>query len=349
MRNRATVAATVVMSLVAACGGAGATSTPTAPPSTPTSAPTEAPTATPAPTMDATKFVVGWSSTPDEKYLPYLMAIDAMTEAGYQVSGTQVASDDILYQGLTSNDIQAGMGGASQVANAVAAGVPIKIVETRSSTDAVYVAANAYSDCSTLANQPVGIYSPQAILTLFMEQYFSQNCPGVNYTAVTIADSGLRAQAMEQGQIVATVLGLSDAIALDANNPGKFTEVSFGQTLPGIGDAYLVANQSTLSDHAGLVEAWVAANLKAIRDVYQADDATLAGLETKYFPDAKDDSILKSLRDAKLWQANGGLAGDGLTQTLSLFKLPGDRATLVDDGPLTAALAEVGSSTLTDR
>lgn len=353
MRIRALVVGLLAMAL-AACSGAPASSAPSvasAPASAASSpgASSSGSAASPAASIDTAEFIVAWSSTPDEKYLPYLMAIDSLKQQGYNISGKQLANDDILYQGLASYTVQAGMGGASQVANAVNAGVPIKIVASRSATDAVYVAADAYKDCKTLDGQPVGIFSPQAILTLFMNEYFKENCPGIKYTPVTIADSALRAQAMERGQIRATVLGLSDALTLNASNPGKFFQVVFGQTLPGVGDAYLVSTTKALSEHQSIVDAWVQENLKQTRALYSADDATLASLEKKYFPNAKDDSVLKSLIQDKLWYANGGLGGDGLEKTLQLFSLPGSRATLVDDGPMTKALAALGNSTATDH
>jgi hypothetical protein len=338
---------------LAACSGAAPSASPVA--SAPASAAASSgasasgSAASPAASIDNAEFIVAWSSTPDEKYLPYLMAIDHLKQQGYNISGKQLANDDILYQGLASYTVQAGMGGASQVANAVNAGVPIKIVASRSATDAVYVAEDAYKDCKSLDGQPVGIFSPQAILTLFMNEYFKQNCPGIKYTPVTIADSGLRAQAMEHGQIHATVLGLADAITLDAANPGKFFMVAFGQTMPGVGDAYLVATTKALSEHRSIVDAWVKENLVQTRALYAADDATLTSLEKQYFPSAKDASVLKSLIKDKLWYANGGLGGDGLEKTLQLFSLPGSRATLIDDGPMTNALGALGNSTATDH
>lgn len=335
-----------LVGVLAACSSAGQAPSLQAPPSTGGSPP---PAEASSAAVDTAHFVVAWASTPDEVYLPLLMAIDAMKKQGYEASGQQVSSDDILFQGYASNAIQAGAGGLSQTANAVKAGVPIKIVGTRNANPAVYVAANEYEDCARLAGKPVGILSPKAIYTLFMNQYFEQNCPGVKYTPVTISDSVLRAQAMERGQIVATVLGLPDAIALNAQRPNAFTTVPFGSTLPGIGDEYLVANDETLSEHPDIVTAWITEELQAIRAIYTADEATLASLERTYFPDAKDESVLKTLIKDKFWYANGGLAGDGLERSLALFKLPGTRATLVDETAVQGALKALGPSNLTSR
>lgn len=338
--------AVFLMLILGACSSAGQVSSQSTSP-TQSSIPSVLASQTSAASVDATPFVVGWASTPDEKNIPFLMAIDAMKEKGYNISGQQVSSDDILFQGLASNTIHVGFGGQSQTANAAAAGVPIKIVEARSSTDAVYVAAAAFKDCASLDGKPVGIYSPKAILTLFMQLYFDEHCPKIKYTPVTIADSVLRAQAMERGQIVATVLGLADALSLDARNPGKFFTESFGSSLPGVGDAYLVATDTTIRDHPSIVQAWATANLKAIRELYQADDKTLEAIEKKYLPDAKDASILKDFVENKLWYANGGLDGDGLARSLQLFHLPGKAEDLVDATFVDHAISEIGKSDAT--
>jgi ABC-type nitrate/sulfonate/bicarbonate transport system substrate-binding protein len=277
------------------------------------------------------------------------MAIDAMKNDGYDATGQQLASEDLMYQGLSANTVQLATGGLSQVARAVDQGVPVKAVDTRNSSDTVYVAANDYQDCSKLAGKPVGIYAPKAIFTLFMELYFDQHCKGVAYTPVTIADSALRAQAMEQGQILATVLGLPDAIALNARKPGQFYMVAFGKELPGIADSYLIANTTTLADHPSIVDAFVREHMTAIRTLYTADDSTLTSLLKQYLPKVTDLTVMKGLLADKLFYTNGGLAGDGLDQSLKAFKLPSDRAHIIDDGPVNRALAVLGQSDLTTR
>ena len=296
--------------------------------------------------IDKTPVVVGWQSTPDEIYLPILMAIDAMKSEGYNISAKQFASTNITFQGLASNSIQLTADSLQAAAQGVQQGLPVKVVETRNANAVVYVANPAYSDCSKLSGKPVGIYSPQASYTVLMNLYFQQKCPGVKTTSVTIPDSPLRAQAMARGQIFATTLGLPDAMALEAQEPGKFQMVPLAGALPGIGDEYLIANEKTVKDHPTIVQAWVQEHLKAIRQLYQ-DPSGAGALQKKYFPSSKDDSIVKKLISDKLWYANGGLDGPGLENTLKGYSLPGDRASLVDDTALKAALKALGPSDAT--
>lgn len=355
MNARSIVVTAALVVAVAGCTGAPASPAASSAPASGQSQPAASSGASAASSggsaaaIDNTATVVGWSSSPDENYLTVLMALDAMKTEGYQISGQQLANDDILYQGLSGNTVNIAMGGISQVANAMAAGVPIKIIDTRDANSIVYVANKQFQDCSSLAGKPVGIYSPKAIYTLFMQLYFDQNCPNMKYTPITIADSALRAQALEAGQIDATVLGLPDWLALDAKNPGKYFAVTFGSTLPGIGDEYLIATNQFDTAHPAILDAFVTEHLKAIRSVYGADDATLAALEKKYFPTAKDDTVLKALIKNKVWYANGGLSGEGLQKTLAAFKLPGDPTSMVDTSHVDHAIASIGRSNLTER
>lgn len=296
--------------------------------------------------IDSAAVVVGWQSTPDEIYLPLLIAIDSMKAKGYNISAQQFASTDVTFQGLASNTLQFTADSLQAAAQGVAAKVPVKIVSTRNANAVVYVANSDYKDCSKLSGKPVGIYSPQAAYTVLMNLYFEAKCPGVKPTQVTIPDSPLRAQAVAQGQIFATTLGLPDALALEQQNPGKFFMVSLGSELPGIGDEYVIANEKTITDHPSIVQALIAEQLTAVRSMYK-DPASATALEKKYFPSAKDDSILQKLIADKLWYANGGLEGPGLTNTLKGFSLAGDKATLVADAPMKAALQTIGPSDLT--
>lgn len=296
--------------------------------------------------VDDAAVVVGWQSTPDEIYLPLLMAIDAMKEQGYNISARQFASTDVTFQGLASNSIQFTADSLQALGQGVAAGVQVRGISTRNANGVVYVASREYEDCSKLDGKPVGIYSPQAAYTVLMNLYFEATCAGVAPTMVTIPDSPLRAQAVAEGQIFATTLGLPDAVTLEAQNPGKFFMVALGAALPGIGDEYVIANTQTLTDHPTIAAALVAEQLKAVRALY--DDPTAAtAIAKKYFPDAKDDKVVQQLIKDKLWYANGGLDGPGLVNTLKGFGLTGDKATLIDDGPAKAALETIGKSDLT--
>lgn len=301
----------------------------------------------PAAQVDAAHVVIAWNSTPDEAYLPLLIAIDAMKKQGYNIEGKTLSGSDITFQGLATNQIQFTADSLPPGALSVSKGAPIRLVATRNANLVDWVAASGYSDCSKLNGKPVGIYSQTGGYTVEMELYFQQHCAGVKPTYVTIPDSPVRAQAVATGRILGTALGLPDALALQKKYPNnKFEIVPLRQALPGVGDEYVYTNETTLKSHEGIVEALLTEQLKAIRAIYQ-DPSSLDALVKQYLPSAPDASVAKQFVQQQIWYANGGLKGPGLQNTLQAFKLPGSADALQDADPLNAVIAKVGTSSAT--
>lgn len=341
--GRGFCAALVTIAVVAGCSTAATNSPTSSQSAAPSVASVASGAASAAPSPDTSPVVIGWSSPPDVGYLPLLMAIDDLKGQGYAISTVQLASD-LTLQGLIQNSVQfANIGGLSAGSTAIDKGAPIKAIAARVSNEAVWTTLPEYADCKTLSGKPVGIFAAVSSYTSQMKAYFAVNCPDVSPTYLTIPDSAARAQALTGGQIVATVLGLTDAVGLDEATPGKFQLTYFGQALPGLGAVLFWSNDQTLTDHPQIVRALLAAQLKATRALY-ADPSQLPGLITKYsLKSAGADQYLSK----QLWNANGGLGGTGIEDSLKAFALPGTRATIVDDGPMKDVLSLLGPSSAT--
>jgi ABC-type nitrate/sulfonate/bicarbonate transport system substrate-binding protein len=298
--------------------------------------------------VDTTPVVVAWNSTPDEAYLPLLMAVDDMKDQGYAIEARTLSGSDISFQSLATNDIQFTADSLPPGALSVSQGAPISIIGARNANLVVWVADKAYEDCSKLDGQPVGIYSETGGYTVLMRLYFQNKCPDVEPNYVTIPDSPVRAQAVATGQLAGTALGLPDALALQEQYPDKdFFVLPLSEELPGVGDEYVYTNQQTISEHQSIVEALLTAQLEAIREIYASPD-TLDSLVEKYLPDAPDASVAHQFVDQHIWYANGGLDGPGLANTLESFDLPGDPSGLQDTTPMDAVLKSIGTSSETD-
>lgn len=297
--------------------------------------------------VDKSHVVVAWNSTPDESYLPLLMAIDDMKKQGFSIEAKTLSGSDISFQSLATNAIQFTADSLPPGALSVSQGAPIRIVDTRNANLVVWVADAAYEDCSTLGGKPVGIYSDTGGYTVLMKLYFDKHCPGVKPKYVTIPDSPVRAQAVATGRLAGTALGLPDAVALQKKYPDKhFYVLPLKEDLPGVGDEYVYTNQQTISAHPAIVQALLSAQLKAIRNIYQSS-GTLDALVKQYLPSASDSSVAKQFVEQKIWYANGGLTGPGLANTLKAFDLPGDPSKLQDPAPLQAVMSKIGPSPAT--
>jgi hypothetical protein len=287
------------------------------------------------------------------------MAVAQMKKDGWNITAQTVSGADVAAQALASNRAQFTDDNITGAAAAVAHGAGIKIVAASSANEAAWVTAPGYSDCNSLNGKSVGIFGPAAAsgYTKEMDLYFSKHCPNVKPHLVTIPDSSLRAQAMANKQIVATMLAISDADTLQKtlDPKTKYTVTEMSAAFPGLADNYLYANTNVLKSDPTAVETFVADSLTAVRQVY-ADASNTAAftkllstyLSAKSYTAASATSTLA----AKIWYANGGLDSQGtagLTQTLKVFQLPGTASSLIETSAAQQALKQVGSSKDTDR
>lgn len=302
---------------------------------------------------------VVWNSTPDVTYLPMLMAVHQMKKQGYNINAQTVSGADVAAQALASNRAQFTADNITGAAAAVAHGAGIKIVAVQSANEAAWVTAPGYEDCNKLTGKSVGIFGPAAAsgYTKEMDLYFKRHCPNVKPHLVTIPDSSLRAQAMANHQIVATVLAISDAGTLTKklDPSGHYNVTPMSKEFPGLADNYIYANSSVLKNDPAAVTAFVADTLKATRQIYADANNTAAFsklLSTYLSAKSYTAESAKSTLDAKIWYANGGLdqqGTKGLAETLKVFQLPGTAKSLIDNAPMQAALKQVGTSQLTQR
>jgi ABC-type nitrate/sulfonate/bicarbonate transport system substrate-binding protein len=301
------------------------------------------------------KFI--WNSPPDVTYLPLLMAIGQLKSQGYNVSTAMVSSATVASETLAANRGQFTSNQAAAEAEAAAKGADIKIILATTDNPTDWVTSAAYKNCSSLTGQPVGVYAlTGSSYTSMMDYYFKKYCPKVKPDIVTIPDSGLRAQAMANGKIDGTVLATSDAEGLTTKlaPKTKWNVVSMSKIFPGLADTYLYANGTILKEDPQGVQALLAADLKAVRQLY-AHPGKIGGLVKKYFgtgSDAPTPASAVQAAQGKLWYSNGGLDSDGLkglNATLQVFKAPGNASKLVSGASLKSVLKQIGHSTATPR
>lgn len=302
------------------------------------------------------KISVVWNSTPDIAYLPLLMAIDTMKKNGYDIEATTLSGADVAAQALSSDRAQFTSDNVSGAANAIEMGAPIKAVAANSANEAVWVTTDGHQDCASLDGEPVGIFGPEASsgYTKEMNAYFDNECPGVEPKLVTIPDSSLRAQALANGELEATVLALSDAVTLETklDPDGNYHVTSFRDEFPGLADNYLYTTDQVLADDPDLVNAFVKAELQATREIYSNPERLPQLLEEHFGSKAYSHDVAVAAAKRKAWYANGGLdetGMKGLEKTLKLFDLEGSSDDIVDSDPLDTVLADIGRSDATTR
>jgi ABC-type nitrate/sulfonate/bicarbonate transport system substrate-binding protein len=285
------------------------------------------------------------------------MGIAKLKQEGYNISTETVSGATVASEALAANRGQFTSNQAAAEAAAANKGAAIKIILATTNNPTDWVTAPGYENCSSLSGKPVGIYAlTGSSYTQEMQYYFQKNCPGVKADLVTIPDSGLRAQALANKRIVASVLATSDADALTSKlaPSTKWNVVSLSKAFPGLGDTYLYANGAVLEKDPQAAAALVQADLQGVRQIY-ANPSSVAGLVKTYFGTSSAAPSSASATQAlvsKLWYANGGLGATGvagLKASLKVFQVPGNAQSLVDQTPLQTALTAIGRSSTTAR
>lgn len=304
------------------------------------------------------KVAMGNNSIPDMAYLPSEMAIKSLAGT-YSVKKTvQFADDTTALQALNNNTIQFLTESVPPYATAAAKLPNLIAVGSRANDQWDLVAKSGISDCTQLDGKRVGLFSKTGVSTAYVKLYFQQNCADVDYTTIITPDSALRRQALEAGQLDATPLQATDAAqVLSGPDKGKFHElVNFASALPGIGRDLLLTNKQTVRDHPDVVEAFLKAQVTAIRGFYKNPN-TIPGLMQKYLSGSVEPNLAPQVADyfisRKLFCANGGLGDDSVVQSVKTFGEGGflpkgtDAAKIVDDAPMKKVISEIGTSNAT--
>ena len=322
--------------LLAACGGSTA--------------------ATPAAgAIDKAPITFGSDSSPDQAYLPLLMALDSMKKQGYNVQpAVQLNTTELLVQALSNDQIQFMSSGVIALAAAVDKGINMKVISSRGNNTWNFVSTNDINSCDQLNGKKVALFSTNGTSSAYVNIWMAKNCPNSKPQILIIPDSASRAQALLTGQISGAPLETDGTVELTKGHADKFHVLaSFAEVLPGIGRDEVVTNSQTLTKHPEIVKAFIKAQLEAIRSMYK-DPSLTAKNDAKYLKLGDNaTAIAKFYTDQKAWCANGGLDPGDQQGQLKAFqdakKVPVSvtTATLVDDGPMKSVLAAIGTSTAT--
>jgi len=304
--------------------------------------------------IDDSETVYGYVSSPSMDSLPYLVAIDNMAKEGYNIRLQQLASNDLGLAALATNQTQFwGTGPVewSRVINQV----PVKLVTARANNGWQLVSTADIEDCSQLDGQKVGLFNLTGISTAYPMAYFEQNCPDMEPEIVLIPDSGLRAQAMAAGELVATPLQADDAVKLLDDYPGRFKVLAnFAADLPELGRDFIGTNETMLNEHPEIVKEFIKQHLQTIRSFYEDPTTAVAAAEEFLELGGSEQLLTDFYVENQAWCANGGLEDANLATSLEYFGEfeliePGmSAAVFLAPGPLTEVLDEIGRSDATE-
>lgn len=285
--------------------------------------------------------------------LNFLIALERARERGVEVETTFFKSEDIAAQAVVGGQADIGVGAPYALVERVNA--PIRMFY-QLSTLSFYPVVNTerYQDWKDLDGQEIAVHSrgsgTEAIMSLMAQRH------GIAYGNVSyVPGAEVRAGALLQGTVLATIVDAPAMRLLDQRAPGKFKVLAVDEI--DATDEALYANTEYLEANGDAVVTLVGALLETSREI-NAEPERVTELRQRYglladVPEELEAEIVPYFRDAAtagLYPENGGDAAS-VRDDFAFFSVAGQLQGAPEDlavedfwtfEPLDAALERVG-------
>lgn len=297
---------------------------------------------------------IAFGDIPSVETLHLLIAFERAKEAGVDLNVTYLKSEDIAAQAVVSGQADVGVGGPYALIQKVKA--PVRMF-MQLSTLQMYPVVNgeAYKTWKDLDGQEVAVHSRGSGTEALMKLAAQQN--GVTFSGISyVPGSEVRAGALLQGNVKATIVDASGRRLLEKEAPGKFVFLPIEDITAT--DEALFANTDYLDANKEDVAKLVEAIITTWREV-QANPKVVGELRAKYnlLPDATPDMVAE-IEPYFAEAAEGGLPVNGggdeaAKDDFSFYTVSGALQGKAEDlkvedfwelTPLKEALAKLGQS-----
>ena len=286
--------------------------------------------------------------------LNFLVAIERAKEKGVAIDVTYFKEEDIAAQAVVSGEADVGVGTPYALLQKVKA--PIRIFYQMSALR-FYPIVNTefYKSWKDLDGQEVAVHSRGSGTEAIMKLMAQKN--GITYSNISyVAGAEVRAGALLQGNVKATIVDAANRRMIEEKAPGKFAVLP----MEGVNasDEALYANIEFLSREQAAVDILVESLLTTWREI-NANPQSIADLRKKYnlLPDLPADLEPEVIPYYEESVASGAFPNNGggeaaVKDDFGFYsvagQLEGDPATLKAEdfwefGPLNRALDKLGS------
>ncbi len=267
-------------------------------------------------------------------------AWEILSEDGIEVEQRFLEEGSTAIQSLTRGDAQIATNiGVNVGVPAVEAGANIvDVVATQRPTWALAVAPDILS-FDDLEGRRLAVHG-EASFTRAVSQYFSQ-LHGFSYEELIIPGSEVRAEALAQGEIDASVIDLPDIVQLAETYPGSFVVLStIGEEFPDLIEQDIWFDRAWAEENPELATKVVKAIVEAMRKLSSDSEYALA-LAQERLPDMSAgvlEQLVTEYSERGLWPADGLLTAERALETLAFFDEVGeiDIEVPTDDAGLSA-------------
>ncbi|MEU5001609.1 ABC transporter substrate-binding protein [Streptomyces sp. NPDC021622] len=277
---------------------------------------------------------------PDLTTVPLLAAVDTLRDQGHEVDVVELAEPELAVEGLSKGDYAISAEATGPALSAIEQNAPIKIIADVVGNQWALYGRSAVSSCDDLNGRPFGIFSEGAVATAIAKDWVAAECgAGKRPDYLTIGGSDVRAQALASGEIDATPLEISDAVALESSGAAGLTKVvDFAESLPDLHPQTVYANAAFLTRHREVAQEFVTALVREHGRI-NADPRHLVALVKKYLPEEDQEDVAttaRRYRDAKLFDA-AALTRRNVQDTIDFFA----RAGVIERGMTTRDAADL--------
>ena len=277
-----------------------------------------------------------------------LAAWEILAEENIDVEQRFVEEASTAIQAIEQGQAEIGTNiGVNVGVPAVDAGASIvDVVATQRPTWALAVAPDI-NTLSDLAGKRIAVHG-EASFTRAVSQWFAAE-NGYEYEELIIPGSEVRAEALAQGQIDASVIDLPDVVQLGATYPDSFKVlVTIGEEFPSLIEQDLWFSRSWAEENPELATRVTQAIVEAMRKLTEDTDYAFE-LAKEHLPDFED-AVLRELVDEYsargLWPSDGLLTPERALETLTFFNDVGE---IEIDAPTEATLEKYFDFTYLDE
>jgi NitT/TauT family transport system substrate-binding protein len=260
-------------------------------------------------------------SSPDFIALVPLAAWDILAERGIEVEQRYSEDAATAVQAMTQGEIQIGTNiGVNVGVPAANAGAEIvDVIATQRPTWALAVRPEIDS-FSDLEGATLAVHG-EASFTRAVADWYAER-EGFDYQQLIIPGSEVRAEALAQGEIDASVIDLPDVIQLSQVYPGEFEVLeTIGETFPELIEQDIWFDANWVAENRDLAVEVVTGLLEGIRRLREDPEYALE-LASENLPEVEPavlEETIAEYQERDIWPADGLLTEERALETLEFF------------------------------
>lgn len=287
-------------------------------------------------TTEPVNLVAVHGSSPDFIALVPAAAWTVLADQGINVEQQFVEDATIAIQSLVSGDAQIGTNiGVNVGLIAVDEGAEIVDVMATQRPTWAFVSRNEFTSVDELKGLTVGVHSETSFTKALADFYDATYDLGM--TQLIIPGSEVRAEALANDQIDASVIDLPDIVRLTLTYPGSFTVLeTVGETLPMLIEQDIWMDKKWVEENPELAQKVVEGLILGIRKLIDDPEFAL-NLAVELLPDEDAGSLEELITEYAsrgLWDPNGILTQETAAFTVDFFAGVGE----IDVDPATVDL-----------